>query len=87
MARLAMRVKQARIVKKVTELHEKAKDKKELKELVSNLPKKFKPTKIRNRCARCGRARAYIRKYGICRLCFRDSAHLGDIPGVRKASW
>lgn len=41
----------------------------------------------RNRCALCGRARAYMRKFGICRLCFRKLAHKGELPGVSKASW
>jgi len=40
-----------------------------------------------NRCQRCGRPRAYYRKFGICRLCFRQLALEGKIPGVRKASW
>jgi small subunit ribosomal protein S14 len=40
-----------------------------------------------NRCNRCGRPRAYIRKFGICRICFREMALRGEIPGVRKASW
>ncbi|MFY9612327.1 MAG: type Z 30S ribosomal protein S14 [Tissierellaceae bacterium] len=40
-----------------------------------------------NRCKICGRPDAYIRKYGVCRLCFRELAHKGQIPGVRKASW
>ena len=40
-----------------------------------------------NRCKLCGRPHAYIRKYGICRLCFRDLAYKGEIPGVKKASW
>ncbi|MBL0177354.1 MAG: type Z 30S ribosomal protein S14 [Ignavibacteria bacterium] len=40
-----------------------------------------------NRCQRCGRARAYYRKFGLCRLCFRELALQGMIPGVRKASW
>ena len=40
-----------------------------------------------NRCQRCGRARAYIRKFGLCRICFRELALRGEIPGVRKASW
>ena len=39
------------------------------------------------RCRRCGRARAYIRKFGLCRICFREMALRGEIPGVRKASW
>jgi len=42
---------------------------------------------IRNRCRRCGRPRGFIRKFGLCRLCFREMAHEGLIPGVRKASW
>jgi len=41
----------------------------------------------RNRCWRCGRPRAFLRKYGICRLCFRQLALNGEIPGVTKASW
>lgn len=40
-----------------------------------------------HRCSLCGRPHAYIRDFGICRLCFRKLAHLGEIPGVRKASW
>lgn len=44
-------------------------------------------TRYRNRCRLCGRSRAYMRKYGICRLCFREHAHRGEIPGVKKASW
>lgn len=40
-----------------------------------------------NRCGNCGRARAYMRDFGLCRICFRELAHEGQIPGVRKASW
>jgi len=40
-----------------------------------------------NRCKICGRPHAYLRKYGVCRICFRVLAHKGQIPGVRKASW
>ena len=47
---------------------------------------KFK-TRHYNRCKICGRPHAYIRKYGICRICFRELAHKGEIPGVKKASW
>jgi small subunit ribosomal protein S14 len=47
---------------------------------------KFK-VRAYNRCRRCGRPRAFIRKFGICRLCFRELALNGDIPGVTKASW
>lgn len=40
-----------------------------------------------SRCSRCGRPRAYMRKFGVCRICFRELALCGDIPGVIKASW
>jgi len=40
-----------------------------------------------NRCKICGRPRAYMRDFGICRLCFRDLAAKGEIPGIKKASW
>ena len=39
------------------------------------------------RCNFCGRSRAVYRKFGICRICLRESAHKGEIPGMRKASW
>ncbi|MCK6474065.1 MAG: type Z 30S ribosomal protein S14 [Planctomycetes bacterium] len=44
-------------------------------------------TRAYNRCELCGRSRAFLRKFRICRLCFRKLAHTGEIPGVRKASW
>lgn len=40
-----------------------------------------------NRCNRCGRSRAFLRKFGLCRICFREMSLRGEIPGVRKASW
>ena len=43
--------------------------------------------RVHNRCQRCGRSRAYLRKFGLCRICFRELALNGMIPGVRKASW
>lgn len=56
---------------------------------VSNIvKKKFKyEVQKKNRCLRCGRTRGYIGKFGLCRLCFRELAHLGVLPGVKKASW
>ena len=44
-------------------------------------------TREYNRRKICRRPHAYIRKYGICRVCFRELAHKGEIPGVKKASW
>ncbi len=40
-----------------------------------------------NRCPLCGRSRAFLRRYGMCRICFRTLANQGQIPGVTKASW
>ncbi|MBI4532115.1 MAG: type Z 30S ribosomal protein S14 [Candidatus Latescibacteria bacterium] len=40
-----------------------------------------------NRCHRCGRPRSFLKKFGLCRICFRDLALAGEIPGVVKASW
>lgn len=40
-----------------------------------------------NRCRRCGRPRAYYRKFGLCRICLRQLAHAGELPGITKASW
>ena len=44
-------------------------------------------TRKKNRCHICGRSRAYYRKFGVCRICFRNLALKGEIPGVIKASW
>ena len=47
---------------------------------------KFK-VRAYNRCKRCGRPRAYLRAFGMCRICVRELASRGELPGVRKASW
>ncbi|MFA5830221.1 MAG: type Z 30S ribosomal protein S14 [Candidatus Paceibacterota bacterium] len=44
-------------------------------------------TRIVNRCFRCGRKHAFMRDFGICRICFRELANEGKVPGVRKSSW
>ncbi len=49
-------------------------------------PQKFS-TREYTRCQICGKPRAIFKKYGICRICFREMAHKGEIPGVKKASW
>lgn len=57
----------------------------------SKIIKSQKPSKYavqaHNRCRLCGRPRAYMRKFGMCRICFRRLALEGEIPGVIKASW
>ncbi len=44
-------------------------------------------TRIVRRCWKCGRKRGYLRRYDVCRICFRELASTGQIPGVKKASW
>ncbi len=55
----------------------------------SKIVRKSPKFKVRehSRCNRCGRPHAVLKKYGICRICFRELAYKGQIPGVRKSSW
>ncbi len=58
------------------------------KALVEKQKRKPKyPVRYYNRCCLCGRSRSYLRKFGMCRICFRELSLKGLIPGVRKASW
>jgi small subunit ribosomal protein S14 len=43
--------------------------------------------RVRNRCERCGRPRGYMRRFKLCRICFREMALRGEIPGIVKSSW
>ena len=52
----------------------------------ANRPQKFKVREY-TRCQRCGRPHGVLRKFGLCRICFRELANQGQIPGVKKASW
>ncbi len=56
--------------------------------LSQEIPRKLKfEVRHHNRCPICGRGRAYLRKFKLCRLCFRQLALKGEIPGVIKSSW
>lgn len=44
-------------------------------------------TRTENRCFKCGKNRGYMRDFGLCRICFRELANKGEIPGVKKSSW
>ncbi len=89
---MAKETMKAREVKRV-KLYEKYKAKREqLKaegkwEELQNLPKNSSPVRQRNRCKLTGRARGYMRQFGISRINFREMASAGLIPGVKKASW
>ena len=52
----------------------------------SNRTPKFSVRRY-HRCQVCGRARGYMRKFGLCRICFRERAVRGELPGVTKSSW
>ena len=56
------------------------------KEYKAKIPAKFS-SRNHNRCPLCGRARAYIRDFNMCRICFRNLASKGHVPGVTKSSW
>lgn len=55
---------------------------------MAKMEKKLKyKIRVRNRCRRCGRARGFLRKFEMCRICFRGLALTGEVPGVTKSSW
>ena len=62
-------------------------EKDEARAKLQALPRDANPNRVRNRCQLTGRPRANYRQFGICRIAFRELALLGEIPGVRKASW
>ena len=54
---------------------------------LNKMPRDSSPVRLRNRCQLTGRSRGYLRKFKLSRLCFREMASMGLIPGVTKASW
>jgi len=75
----------AKFQRHMTEVKAAADEKREPVKAKMMLPREV--IRIRLRCKLCGRPRAVYRKFGICRICFRDMASDGLIPGVKKASW
>jgi len=57
------------------------------KSMIGRETRRKDPVRVRNRCSRCGRPRGYIRRFKLCRICFRELAAKGVIPGVVKSSW
>ncbi|CAG1770080.1 Alternate 30S ribosomal protein S14 [uncultured bacterium] len=82
----ARQAKRERLVAKYAALRKELKEKGDYAALQA-LPRNSSPTRLHNRCIMTGRPRAYMRKFGISRISFRDLALEGKIPGVRKASW
>ncbi len=82
----ARQKKRERMVAKYAERRRKLKEAGDHQGL-QQLPRNASPSRLRNRCQLTGRARGYIRVFGISRIVFRDMAREGKIPGIRKASW
>lgn len=59
----------------------------EAKNVMLKLPRNSNPVRVRNRCQITGRPHGYIRYFGLSRIAFREMAHAGELPGVKKASW
>lgn len=55
--------------------------------LLAKGSKRAKSVRYRNRCEICGRSRGYIGRFKMCRICFRQRAAVGELPGVKKLSW
>ena len=55
--------------------------------IVKNSKKPKYSTRAYTRCSRCGRPHGVLKKYGVCRICFRELANEGKLPGVKKSSW
>ena len=85
-ALIAREKKRRRMVAKYAEKRRQLKEAGDY-EALQRLPRNASPVRLRNRCALTGRPRGYMRKFGVSRIVFRETALSGRIPGVRKASW
>lgn len=80
--------KERQELKKIVRSLDKSEDERfEAQIKLNKLPKNSSPVRLRNRCNLTGRARGYLRKFQMSRLCFREFANMGLIPGVTKSSW
>ncbi len=83
---IARERKRQRMVAKYAALRKKLKEEGNY-EALDKLPRNASPVRLHNRCKLTGRPRGYIRRFGICRVKFRELALEGKIPGITKASW
>lgn len=83
---IAREAKRQRMVEKYAKLREELKASGDY-EALDKLPRNASPVRLHNRCKLTGRPKGYMRRFGICRVQFREMALAGKIPGVRKASW
>jgi len=85
-SKVAKDKKQQKMVAHYAELRKELKNKGDYTAL-SKLPRDSSPSRLKNRCELTGRPRGYMRKFNMSRIAFRELAHKGQIPGVKKASW
>lgn len=78
--------KRREIVEKYAEIRRELKERGDY-EALRKLPRDSSPTRLKNRCEATGRPRGYLRKFKMSRIAFREYAHKGQIPGVKKSSW
>lgn len=83
---IAREVKRAKMVAKYAEKRKALKDAGDY-DALDKLPKNSSPVRLHNRCKLTGRPKGYMRRFGICRVQFRELALSGKIPGITKASW
>ena len=85
-SKIAKERKRQKMVEKYAELRKELKAKGDY-EALQKLPRDSSPTRLHNRCEITGRPRGYLRKFKMSRITFRELAHKGQIPGVKKSSW
>jgi small subunit ribosomal protein S14 len=85
-SKIAKEKKRQEMVKKYAELRRELKARGDY-EALRKLPRDSSPTRLHNRCEITGRPRGYLRKFKMSRIAFRELAHKGQIPGVKKSSW
>ncbi|MEN2767961.1 30S ribosomal protein S14 [Ornithinibacillus xuwenensis] len=85
-SKVAKALKQQAMVERYATIRRELKEKGDY-EALRRLPRDSSPTRLQNRCAVTGRPRGYMRKFGMSRIAFREYAHKGQVPGVKKSSW
>ena len=79
--------KRARLKAVILDMKKPIEERLEAVDSLNKMPKNTSPIRLRNRCQLTGRSRGYLRKFKLSRLCFREMANQGLIPGIVKASW
>lgn len=89
MAKKSMIAKDKKRMKMIAKYEKKREELKELGDFdaLHQLPRNSSPTRRTNRCSQTGRAKGYMRQFGLSRITFREHASRGEIPGVTKSSW